>query len=309
MFYAILNGKRISAEEANKNDKSLYKCPCCNSDLIIKQGEFKIWHFAHKSKNDCSMWFKPMTEWHKSWQMLFPNHNQEVIHICSKTNEKHIADIKTDNGVIIEFQHSSISSKEIKSREDFYGEKMIWVLDGNSFKIEHYEFKKYNHKYSVEYMLKKNNDVIKKFNEQLSKPFGCHKDFIFEYLKKGMEFYRYLQNMVLGNSRSKFFDISKRHIFIDFGSYLLYLKNDNDKNFIVEHKDYIYSKSHEYWVGKYSKTIKIEDWELGNEFNEPFQYDQIENLFGLDIYKLKSKIFKKISKQDFIKKYAKNALI
>jgi len=43
--------------------------------------------------------------------------------------EKHIADVKTDQGWVIEFQHSCIKPEERRSREAFYG-NMVWVVDG-----------------------------------------------------------------------------------------------------------------------------------------------------------------------------------
>ena len=46
---------------------------------------------------------------------------------------KHIADIKTDSGLVIELQHSSMSLEEMQSRENFY-KKMIWIIDGSPFK-------------------------------------------------------------------------------------------------------------------------------------------------------------------------------
>jgi competence CoiA-like predicted nuclease len=99
MIYGLLNGEKVEASPEIKNAK----CQCCDSDLIAKCGEIKIWHFAHKSKNDCSSWWKPMTEWHKSWQEQFPKKYREVVHKDPETGEKHIADIKTDDDVIIEF--------------------------------------------------------------------------------------------------------------------------------------------------------------------------------------------------------------
>ena len=44
----------------------------------------------------------------------------------------HRADIVGADGNVIELQHSSISSEEIRVREAFYF-KLIWLLDGSSF--------------------------------------------------------------------------------------------------------------------------------------------------------------------------------
>ena len=43
--------------------------------------------------------------------------------------EKHVADVKTQSGRVIEFQHSSLKAEERAARESFY-RKMIWVVDG-----------------------------------------------------------------------------------------------------------------------------------------------------------------------------------
>lgn len=47
--------------------------------------------------------------------------------------ERHAADVKTDQGLVIEFQNSSISPSTIRIREEYYG-NMIWVINAESFK-------------------------------------------------------------------------------------------------------------------------------------------------------------------------------
>jgi len=59
----------------------------------------------------------------------FPTDWQEVVHLASD-GQKHIADIKTPDDWVIEFQHSYINPEERRSREDFY-KRLIWVVDGN----------------------------------------------------------------------------------------------------------------------------------------------------------------------------------
>ena len=41
---------------------------------------------------------------------------------------RHRADIRLPSGLVIELQHSSIATNDIKERESFYG-NMIWVFD------------------------------------------------------------------------------------------------------------------------------------------------------------------------------------
>lgn len=47
------SGRLISPFEAIKDGRQ-YFCPGCKSSLILKQGEQKTWHFAHKAEANCS---------------------------------------------------------------------------------------------------------------------------------------------------------------------------------------------------------------------------------------------------------------
>jgi len=58
----------------------------------------------------------------------FPIKWQEVIH-RDKDEEKHTADVKTDEGWTIEFQHSPFKPEERRNRNNFY-KKIVWVADG-----------------------------------------------------------------------------------------------------------------------------------------------------------------------------------
>jgi competence protein CoiA len=46
------------------------------------------------------------------------------------TGEKHIADVKNEFGLVIEFQRSTMTEDERISRETFY-QDMVWVVDGS----------------------------------------------------------------------------------------------------------------------------------------------------------------------------------
>ena len=51
----------------------------------------------------------------------------------NETNIVHRADVKLDNGLVIEIQNSNIKVEEIKQREDFYGKNgLIWILNGET---------------------------------------------------------------------------------------------------------------------------------------------------------------------------------
>ena len=106
-------------------------CPFCNETVIAVCGEINIHHWRHDINTNCDPWKESETEWHRTWKEKFPIEWREFI--ITKHEEKHIADIRTDSGLIVEFQNSSISSTTIKVRETFY-ENMIWLINAEIFK-------------------------------------------------------------------------------------------------------------------------------------------------------------------------------
>lgn len=124
MKYALVNNEKT---EAKKGLNGI--CPICASELTAKCGEYKVNHWAHKKSRNCDPWWEPETEWHRNWKNNYPAEWQEFLFTDQNTNEKHIADVHTCHNLVIEFQHSSISPNEQKSRESFY-KNMIWVVDG-----------------------------------------------------------------------------------------------------------------------------------------------------------------------------------
>lgn len=136
MKFALYNGNKI---EAVKDAKGY--CPICNSELIAKCGNLKINHWAHKGVRNCDPWWENETEWHRAWKGNFSNDWQEVILTDENTGEKHIADIRTSYGLVVEFQHSHIDPIERTKREAFY-KKMIWIVDGTRLKRDYPRFLK-----------------------------------------------------------------------------------------------------------------------------------------------------------------------
>jgi len=130
MKFAIVNGNKI---EASKGTKGI--CPSCGSELISKCGEVKINHWAHKGNRNCDLWWKNETEWHRAWKGNFPIEWQEVVQF-DKNGEKHIADVRTKYGLVIEFQYSHIAPQERTSREVFY-KNMVWLVDGTRLKRDY----------------------------------------------------------------------------------------------------------------------------------------------------------------------------
>jgi competence protein CoiA len=124
MKFALVNNER---KEPQPNLEGI--CLSCGSPMVARCGEVRIKHWAHKGIRRCDPWWENETEWHRNWKNQFSSDWQEIVH-HAENGEKHIADVKTKEDWIIEFQHSYIKPEERRSREAFY-QKLIWVVDGN----------------------------------------------------------------------------------------------------------------------------------------------------------------------------------
>lgn len=116
-------------------------CLSCGSLMISKCGEKKIHHWSHKGKLECDTWWENETQWHRNWKGHFPVDWQEVVHRDETTGERHIADVKTDQEWVIEFQHSFLKTDERNSRNAFY-KKLVWVVDGKRLKGDEVEIRR-----------------------------------------------------------------------------------------------------------------------------------------------------------------------
>lgn len=124
MNYALVDGK---ISRPLKGLKGI--CPHCNRNVSAKCGTIKVHHWAHEKNFVCDPWMDISTQWHKDWQNEFPQEWRERSH-TDENGERHIADIKTNSGWVIEFQHSPIEKEEIIARNKFY-KNIIWVFDGS----------------------------------------------------------------------------------------------------------------------------------------------------------------------------------
>jgi competence protein CoiA len=123
MRFAVVEGKRREAQPGCSAE-----CPACGQAMIARCGEHKVWHWAHRGARICDHWWESETEWHRGWKNHFPKDWQETS--CrSDDGEKHFADVRTESGLVLEFQHSFLRRDERESREIFY-QNMVWVVDG-----------------------------------------------------------------------------------------------------------------------------------------------------------------------------------
>lgn len=123
MQYALVDGRRLEAQPGLGG-----QCPICRSPVIPRCGEIRVPHWAHRAERSCDVWWEPETAWHREWKEYFPLEWREFIR-QAPNGEKHIADIQTPSGRVVEFQHSFLNPDERRDREAFYG-NMIWVVDG-----------------------------------------------------------------------------------------------------------------------------------------------------------------------------------
>lgn len=122
MQFALFGGARVAPEKGLEGAV----CPFCRQPVIARCGEERVKHWAHKSVIDCDPWLEPETEWHRRWKNRFGD-MQEQMHENGGT--RHVADVKTTDGTIVEFRHNAISREGCATREAFFGKTMFWVVD------------------------------------------------------------------------------------------------------------------------------------------------------------------------------------
>ena len=130
MQVALVESKRAKPQPGLKGT-----CQFCGGEMIANCGRVKVWHWSHKANPPCDPWWENETEWHRQWKNRFPLEWQEVVLFDQVTGEKHIADVRTPHGLVIEFQHSAIKPEEIAAREAFY-KNMIWIVDGTRGELD-----------------------------------------------------------------------------------------------------------------------------------------------------------------------------
>jgi competence protein CoiA len=134
MRYALSGGQRVEAYPGGRA-----KCPVHNCEVIAKCGTHRVSHWAHRGKRNCDSWYEEETDWHRAGKNNFPPEWQESVQHDEQSGEKHIADVRTPHGLVIEFQHSHLDPLERAKRERFYG-NMVWVVDGTRLRRDYPRF-------------------------------------------------------------------------------------------------------------------------------------------------------------------------
>lgn len=136
MKFALAGSLRVEAYAEGRG-----MCPNCNGEVIAKCGTHRVAHWAHLGMRDCDTWAEKETDWHRAWKNYFPVVCQEFIQHDEQSGEKHIADVRTPHGLVIEFQHSQLDPQERQARERFHG-NLIWVVDCTRLQRDYPRFNK-----------------------------------------------------------------------------------------------------------------------------------------------------------------------
>ncbi len=135
MQYALKDRQRI---EPSPKGRAL--CPICQTVVIAKCGTRRIHHWAHEGLKNCDFWKENETQWHRDWKSKFPADWREHVQ-RDESGEKHVADVRTTHGLVLEFQHSPIDPNEREARERFH-KNMFWIVDGAHRKRDFPRFQK-----------------------------------------------------------------------------------------------------------------------------------------------------------------------
>ncbi|EMG28125.1 CoiA-like family protein [Listeria fleischmannii 1991] len=133
------NGQSITVTETNrhllKNASKFYMCHCCQEEVILKNGEIKIPHFAHKKGGKCQAASEGETSRHLNAKKLllgwlkYQNFQVELEHYFPVIKRQ--ADLFVENNIVIEYQCSTIPISQMIERTENYlslGLKPYWIL-------------------------------------------------------------------------------------------------------------------------------------------------------------------------------------
>ncbi|OIJ18501.1 hypothetical protein BKP45_13110 [Anaerobacillus alkalidiazotrophicus] len=137
-----LANKSFSKQELIKlREKTIFLCPVCKQEVVLKLGEKLAWHFAHKKNDRCHDEMEGETEYHLNGKKLLYEwlKNQGFdVHLEAYIKEaKQRPDLLVHfkkKSYVIEFQCAKISPEIFLKRTNTYRKYNyipIWILGGN----------------------------------------------------------------------------------------------------------------------------------------------------------------------------------
>ena len=126
---------RTSSEEAVRSER--YRCPACREEVVLKQGERVIWHFAHRAGSSCRhgegeslRHLEMKAKIGKRLRALGLAVDYEVRLDYGKRHR--VADVVVDDPhvgrYVVECQSSPLTGREYEARVRFYNEAGLSVL-------------------------------------------------------------------------------------------------------------------------------------------------------------------------------------
>ncbi|WP_332373838.1 competence protein CoiA [Lactococcus cremoris] len=129
------NNKIINLLELERKELTgKFYCPSCHAELLIKNGQIKVLHFAHKSLKSCNLWLENESEQHLGlkkilYQWFKRTDKVEIERYLPELNQR--PDLLVNDKIAIEIQCSHLSIKRLKERTENYkahGFKVLWLM-------------------------------------------------------------------------------------------------------------------------------------------------------------------------------------
>ena len=168
----------------------------------------------------------------------------------SKKVVRNISLIFTEQKIVIELQNSSINPQTIRERENFYGDKLLWIINGS----------KYRNHISISKTEEMQSMNLENFDIWSSREVLLSSDFINEYLGTKKEFSFNWKYPI------RSWSATKRPVFLDIGEdFMLWLKKGigcNYGKFNVYSKKVFFQK----YYGDYNIYKKLNEHKTLNNY-------------------------------------------
>lgn len=116
-------------------------CPLCEHSVVGQKGKGGFLSWRHVGDVTCDAWQETENKWKRAWKNDFPDNEQEVVVGDVATGERHLADVKTARGLVVQFQNADLDLVERRRRELFFG-NLLWVVNAARLKSEVEKFQK-----------------------------------------------------------------------------------------------------------------------------------------------------------------------
>ena len=145
MFSAFNRYGTILAFDARQDDGPFH-CPTCQAEVILKQGQIKVPHFAHLSSTNCSFSGQGESEEHRRAKQEIYRSLLRTPGVSEVEVERSLHGVRADisfvckgTSVALEVQVSTLSPSEIERRTRLYMKENVAVLWMSPFSLKMFE--------------------------------------------------------------------------------------------------------------------------------------------------------------------------